>query len=86
MGHPPARDSERPQSWKRANSGPPAAGQLWASRRPHIRQRRADVGHLPTLVAIGFLLAEGKEVLGAFDGFADAAEQELEVFAALDEV
>jgi hypothetical protein len=44
------------------------------------------VGHLPTLVAIGFLLAEGKEVLGAFDGLADTAEQGLEVFAVLDEI
>jgi len=30
--------------------------------------------------------AEGEEVLGAFDGFLEALEEELEVFAALDEI
>jgi len=37
---------------------------------------------------VGALLggAEGEEVLGAFDGFLEAAEELLEVFAALDEV
>ena len=34
----------------------------------------------------GVLLAQGQEVLGAFDGFADPAEENLEVFAALDEI
>jgi hypothetical protein len=34
----------------------------------------------------GRLLAEREEVLGAFDGLADAAEEDLEVFAVFDEV
>ena len=38
------------------------------------------------LVAVVVLLAEGKEVLSAFDGFADAAQEGLEVFAVLDEI
>jgi hypothetical protein len=38
------------------------------------------------LVAICVLLAQGEEVLGAFDGLADAAEEELEILAVLDEI
>jgi hypothetical protein len=45
-------------------------------------ERRTDAG----LVATAILLSEGEKVLGAFDGFADPAEEELKVFAALDEV
>jgi len=38
------------------------------------------------LFASGVLLSERKEVLRSFDGFADPAEQDLEILAALHEV
>ena len=41
-----------------------------------------DVKELPRLVGG----AQGEEVLGAFDGILEAAEELLEVFAAIDEV
>jgi len=42
----------------------------------------------PTTTKAGLLVgtAEGEEVLGAFDGFLETLEEELEVFASLDEV
>src|SRR6266851_344273 len=43
-------------------------------------------GTYPANAEFLFGCAEGEEVLGAFDGFLEAAQEKLEVFAALDEV
>jgi len=43
-------------------------------------------GAYPANAEFLFRGAEGKEVLGALDGFLEATKQKLEVFAALDEI
>jgi len=40
----------------------------------------------PPLAAVGVLLSEGQEVLGALDGLADTAQEGLEIFAVLNEI
>src|SRR6266436_3400795 len=48
--------------------------------------KRWGVGVYPANAEFLFRGAEGEEVLGAFDGFLKAAQEKLEVVAALDEV